>query len=558
MLNYNYNIINTFIRTGTAGNAAVPFAFYKVSNDTIISQTIPINGYTSSFFIDDTNENKVTINDVVSTQTGIFAYELNDTILTTLLANVNNATGSTTMSIIVPKAGINITSQFFNPTTTQAKLTSSFNPIDILGYSVTASVIFNKGNISNSNINYRVSGSADSTSAFFKIRKNATETLVNDITASGLTTGNTTNNYAFSITASLSGSINWANSSSFRQVTMSLELPEISQSLVAYTTASILTASFAATTGINPYNITASVITLPFEPYYVEEYIMVAGGASGQNGGRNQANLSGGGGGAGAVVSGSQMLILPNTIYTVNIGLGGIASEASGSTNGTNSEFLISGSGNYVLRAPGGGITSDGGSGGGVSGGPSQGQQNPGFLSLPATGSGNFLTNITGSKGGNGCSVAVTGIPAQLFSISGGGGGAAGPGQNASCGSACSTGGSGGPGVYNAMVEYTLGVSGSLAAGGDGGLPPGGCSDAVGGNGTDALFYGGGGQGGHGDGNSNNFYRGGYGKDGVFVFKYLGAQKGRGGTVTFDGTYTYHTFTASGQFYSTANLLPEY
>jgi hypothetical protein len=32
------------------------------------------------------------------------------------------------------------------------------------------------------------------------------------------------------------------------------------------------------------------------------------------------------------------------------------------------------------------------------------------------------------------------------------------------------------------------------------------------------------------------------------VIRYAGAQKGSGGTVTTDGTYTYHTFTTGGTF----------
>lgn len=557
MLNLNYNINNTFLKTGGGGTALIPFAFYKVSNESPISSIALINGYTASFLIDDLNENKVTINEVTSSQNGSFPYELNDTITNTLLANINNATGSTTMSIIVPKAGINITNSFYNPTTTQAILSSSFNPINVLGYEITASVIFNKGNVSDSAINYKVSGSSNSTSAFFKIRKNASETLVGDITASIFTTGSVTNNYAFNITASLSGAANWPNSSSFRQITMSLELPEISVSRISYTTASLLTASFEATTGINPYNITASVITVPFESYEVAEYIMIGGGGGGQNGGRNQPNLSGGGGGAGGLVSGSGMIILPDSVYTVTIGNGGIPSEASGSQSGTDSSF-VTGSTVY-LRAVGGGAGGNaGGSGGGATGGPQQYEQNIGFPSLPSTGSGTFFTNITGSAGGNGCLVGTPSAPAGLFSISGGGGGATGVGQNASCAGLCSDGGLGGAGISNLMVEAILGVSASLATGGDGGLAPGGCSDAVGGNGTNAQFFGGGGQGGHGDGNMNNFYNGGAGANGVFILKYLGTQKGRGGTITYDGTYTYHTFTASGLFYSTANLLPDY
>jgi hypothetical protein len=38
------------------------------------------------------------------------------------------------------------------------------------------------------------------------------------------------------------------------------------------------------------------------------------------------------------------------------------------------------------------------------------------------------------------------------------------------------------------------------------------------------------------------------GGSGVFIVRYLGAQRGTGGTVTSAGGYTYHTFTSSGTF----------
>jgi hypothetical protein len=38
------------------------------------------------------------------------------------------------------------------------------------------------------------------------------------------------------------------------------------------------------------------------------------------------------------------------------------------------------------------------------------------------------------------------------------------------------------------------------------------------------------------------------GGSGVVIVRYLGAQRGTGGTVTSSGGYTYHTFTTSGTF----------
>jgi hypothetical protein len=293
---------------------------------------------------------------------------------------------------------------------------------------------------------------------------------------------------------------------------------------------------------------------------------MIGGGGAGGQGGRNQAGMSGGGGGAGAVVSGSQMLVLADSRYTVTIGSGGTSNEASSSLSGNESSFVTSSI--YYLRAPGGGaggssggdgVTgANGGSGGGATGGPQQKESYSGSLSLPATGSGIWFTNITGSAGGNGYSARFPSAPTFIFSIAGGGGGATSPGSNASTLDLCSGNAPGGTGIANPLVASLLGVSASLATGGDAGDPPGGCSDAVGSNGIPATVYGGGGAGGSGDGNVNNYWSGGAGYQGVFIMKYLGTQKGRGGTVTYDGTYTYHTFTSSGIFYSTANILPDY
>jgi hypothetical protein len=38
------------------------------------------------------------------------------------------------------------------------------------------------------------------------------------------------------------------------------------------------------------------------------------------------------------------------------------------------------------------------------------------------------------------------------------------------------------------------------------------------------------------------------GGSGIVIIRYLGAQKGTGGTVTSSGGYTYHTFTSSGSY----------
>jgi hypothetical protein len=45
---------------------------------------------------------------------------------------------------------------------------------------------------------------------------------------------------------------------------------------------------------------------------------------------------------------------------------------------------------------------------------------------------------------------------------------------------------------------------------------------------------------------------GGAGASGIVIIRYLGAQRGTGGTVTSLGGYTYHSFTSTGSFTFTA------
>jgi hypothetical protein len=41
---------------------------------------------------------------------------------------------------------------------------------------------------------------------------------------------------------------------------------------------------------------------------------------------------------------------------------------------------------------------------------------------------------------------------------------------------------------------------------------------------------------------------GGAGGSGIVIVRYLGGTRGTGGTITYSGGYTYHTFTSSGTF----------
>jgi hypothetical protein len=242
------------------------------------------------------------------------------------------------------------------------------------------------------------------------------------------------------------------------------------------------------------------------------EYIVVAGG--GGNG-----YLYSGGGGAGGVITGSTSLPhLTTTIIT--IGNGGSGSNAGYiGTNGQNSSVT----GSFIsLTAIGGGkgarfngVSTCVAAFGGGSGGGGNASQNYGN---GARGSG------TSGQGNSGAAVTY-----NTYNGGGGGGGAAaeGVGYNGGNGIQWLDGnyyGGGGSGVT---------ISGNYGAGGIGG---GGISGSAGTANT------GGGAGGKTTGNVS-------GGSGVAIIRYAGTgSKATGGTITYSGGYTYHTFNSSSTF----------
>jgi hypothetical protein len=57
-----------------------------------------------------------------------------------------------------------------------------------------------------------------------------------------------------------------------------------------------------------------------------------------------------------------------------------------------------------------------------------------------------------------------------------------------------------------------------------------------------------GGGGGGGGENPISSSTGGSGGSGIVILRYIGSQRGTGGSVSSSGGYTYHTFTGSGSF----------
>lgn len=260
---------------------------------------------------------------------------------------------------------------------------------------------------------------------------------------------------------------------------------------------------------------------------YSVDYLIVAGGAAG---GIDQ----GGGGGAGGVLTGS-FTVGATTAYTLVVGAGGTSVASNTFVNGSNST-------GFSLTAIGGGggagisyssrNGNSGGSGGGGSSAWSSGVQ----------GSGGAGTSGQGFAGGTGS--------AGSGNSSGGGGGGAGAVGGTVVGNAAGPGGIGAASSISGTSTYYGGgggggtYQGTRAAGGTGGggsgAGPGSSFD--GGSGT--ANTGGGGGGGPGTASGTV----GSGGSGIIILRYLGSQRGTGGTVTSSGGYTIHTFTTSGTY----------
>lgn len=252
---------------------------------------------------------------------------------------------------------------------------------------------------------------------------------------------------------------------------------------------------------------------------YSVDYLVVAGGGAG---GYDSAG-NGGGGGAGGYLTGS-LFALSNSSYSVTIGAGG-AGTATGSSivgsNGGNSAF---GSNTATGGGGGGAYNNLNGNSGGSGGGGGQ-----------TTGAGGSGTSGQGNAGGTNSYIAGSG---------GGGAGAVG------VSSSTSLGGNGGAGLnWQSLGTYYAGGGGGSnhssagsqgGIGGNGGGGNGHYQSTVAVAGT-ANTGGGGGGGGEAKGSGS-------GGSGVVIVRYLGGQKGTGGTVTSAGGYTYHTFTSSGTF----------
>jgi hypothetical protein len=270
---------------------------------------------------------------------------------------------------------------------------------------------------------------------------------------------------------------------------------------------------------------------------YNVEYLVIGGG-----GGAGTSNGAAGAG-AGGLLN-SSFAATSRTVYSITVGSGGASSTSSTirGSNGTNS--IIS---SVVTALGGGGSGSEQSQGGVANQGNSGGSGGGGVRG----GSGGAGTPGQGNPGGSNVN---DGSPHYG---GGGGGGAGAAGTNGSSGGA----GNGGIGLqFSAWATATsTGDSGYYAGGGAGGSYAATAGGSAGIRGTGGGGLGGsdktapqmagytntgGGGGGHGAVGT----AGGAGGSGIVILRYLGSQRGLGGTITSSGGYTYHTFTGSGSF----------
>jgi len=272
---------------------------------------------------------------------------------------------------------------------------------------------------------------------------------------------------------------------------------------------------------------------------YIVEALIVGGGGG-------TAGESGGGGGGGGVIN-VLFTATIGTVYTMTVGSGG-ASRSAGSVSS------IAGSGLTTITAIGGGIgggnslaSGDGGSGGGGAWlnylpGVASKTNN---INIGSMGGLNLYSAVRHGAGGGGA--GKVGQPTTSTDDKFNGAGGDGLPFNVWC-TATSTGsdgylggGGGGGGEYYNAVPNSKTVSSIGGAGGGGS----GCYGGTAGTGgtTGAANTGGG-----GGGQCGNTSAGLAGGSGVVIIRYLGAQRGTGGTVTTLNGYTYHKYASTSTY----------
>jgi hypothetical protein len=246
--------------------------------------------------------------------------------------------------------------------------------------------------------------------------------------------------------------------------------------------------------------------------YSIDYLIVAGGGAGGQNLGSS--TYASAGGGAGGLLQGIST-VSKNTAYSLVIGAGaGAAGYAGNNSTGLSLTAIGGGSGSPNNGAS----TRNGGSGGGAGDPPATDSQPAGSGTAGQGNSGGAAPGGQGTSGG------------------GGGAGATGSGAQGGVGISWQSLGA----FYAGGGSGTNG--GSLVGGGQGG---GGTGGPFANSTAGTVNTGGGGGGSYGGSGSQAGKTGG---SGIIILRYVGSQRGSGGTITSAGGYTYHTFTSSGTY----------
>ena len=313
------------------------------------------------------------------------------------------------------------------------------------------------------------------------------------------------------------------------------------------------------------------------------DFLVIGGG--GGTGGMNGGYHGGGGGGAG-LLHYKTGVSAPIATHPITIGAGGVGGLTSGSrgNQGGTTTFALSGSPTTAGGGGGGGAYAAGpasggggsGSGGGgrydAAGGTSPGDTgHPGGLDVvsPPNGWGNDggsgPNSPSGSGGSGGGGAAALGVDG----VSGGAGGAGGIGGRYSIGGILNTSlGTDGPnpGRYFAgggSGGHTSGPGAATAAvAGGGGASKGGSptsSNAVASRGVDGIAGTGGGAG--APNAASPSVQGAQGGSGTVIVRYqigelTAIAKATGGSISYYGGKTIHTFTGSGTFATTSDWSP--
>lgn len=185
-------------------------------------------------------------------------------------------------------------------------------------------------------------------------------------------------------------------------------------------------------------------------------------GAGGGGGGESNALIAspaaGGGGGGGAYLGGSSITVVPGTVYTITVGVGG-SGGVNGSLNGQDGGSSSATFGGTTISANGGKGGTGGSNGAGGAGGAATAGGFSGGTGRAGVNSGIIIAAGYGGGGGGGAGTSANGANGQANAVPGAGG----------TGNANGSGGRGGDPNFANVLFQTSGAPGEAYGGGGGG-----------------------------------------------------------------------------------------